>query len=523
MRLLHVRSLNFTEFHDDAQRPKYAIASHRWCVDEAKFRDVEQGRNKDSAGFKKVEAFAKFVNDNVKDIEWLWIDTCCINKDSDAELSYSINSMFKWYRNADLCIAYLTTQNLESLEQDEWFRRGWTLQELLAPRLVLFVAQDWHIIGNKGSSTYKYDGTLTGPDLTAIIAKTTSIPEAVLHDWSNSTDVQVEDKMAWIEDRKTTREEDMSYALFGILGITLNVIYGEGQQSARNRLISELRRRNEAENAHIMESRRREELEKENAEEWREITEWLDPPNPWTNHESARKLHEQQTGNWLLESSKYLAWKSGSHGQGIWLHGVAGCGKTVLCSTAISDMRRYCKESPRNLGLAIFYFSFTDRRKQTYEDLLLTLVAQLASKGPGFTTLKKAFNAKDRKLPGHEDLEQILRMTLSSYDTVFCLLDALDESPENGGARRRLLERVGELLNDAPNFRILITSRDESDIRRSMTQLKCTPISVASNLVTPDILRYIGNEISRVPKLSRLDAVTKIFVKATLSDRADGM
>jgi hypothetical protein len=463
------------------------------------------------------------VNDRLPDVEWLWIDTCCINRDSDSELSYSINSMFNWYRDADICIAHLTAQKPEALDQDEWFRRGWTLQELLAPRLVVFVTHDWQVLGNKGPSAHKYDGIFPGPDLTAVLSKITAIPEAVLQDWERSIDVQVEDRMKWMEGRKTTREEDMSYALFGIVGITLNAIYGEGHTNARKRLISELHRRSEDESTHIMEARQREKLEQENAEEWREITSWLGPPNPWTNHEAARKLHEQRTGTWLLESSKYLAWKTGHHVQCLWLYGGAGCGKTVLCSTAINDMREHCTDKSRNLGHAIFYFSFTDRGKQTYEELLLSLVAQLASKEPGLTSLKKAYYAKDSKRPGHEDLEQILRVALASYKMVFCHLDALDESSEDGGVRRRLLDRVGMLLEDTPNLRVLITSRDEPDIRLLITRLNSASISVASELVTPDIRRYIENEMSRIPKLSRLDTATKSFVRSTLSDKADGM
>jgi hypothetical protein len=525
MRLINVHSLKFTEFHNDDKRPKYAIASHRWGADEAKFKDVEQGRKKDSLGYKKVEAFAEYVRDRVQNVDWLWIDTCCINKDSAAELSYCINSMFRWYRDADICIAYLpgvaAADDLNAFKQDEWFQRGWTLQELLAPRLVLFVTKDWQIIGNKGSSYHEYNKTPTGQDLTAEIAKITKIPESVLRDWGTNTDVRNEDKMKWIENRKTTVKEDMSYALFGIVGVTLPVIYGEGEQSARNRVIGALRQRNEVERAEAEVEYRQKDNREEHARIWQAIVEWMSPPDPWTNHESARKLHEQQTGTWLLESSKYKAWKSGQN-QCLWLYGKAGCGKTILCSTAIKDMKAYCSSRPK-YGHAIFYFSFSDARKQKYEDLLVSLIAQLGLNGPGFSMLKKAYEAKERKKPGREDLEEILRASLTSYDLVFCHLDALDECPQESEVREHVLEGVDRLMKEAQNLRILVTSRDESDIRLSIEILDNATISVASEVVHSDIRQYIKTQMNRNSKLRRLNPATKTLVEDTLSQKADGM
>jgi ankyrin repeat protein len=137
--------------------------------------------------------------------------------------------------------------------------------------------------------------------------------------------------------------------------------------------------------------------------------------------------------------------------------------------------------------------------------------------------LKRAHDANASKKPGREDLEEILRASFTSYDLVFCHLDALDECPEEEDTRRVVLQGIEQLFEHAQNLRILVTSRDESDIRRSIELLDLTSISVASELVTPDIQRYIDKQISRVPKLSRLDAATKTLVRETLSERADGM
>ena len=99
MRLLHIDTLEFTEFTDE-ETPIYAIASHRWQKEEVTFQEVNERRNTKKKGYQKVREFAKYIRDNFRKVKWLWIDTCCINKDSAAELSEAINLMFKWYRNA---------------------------------------------------------------------------------------------------------------------------------------------------------------------------------------------------------------------------------------------------------------------------------------------------------------------------------------------------------------------------------------------------------------------------------------
>ncbi|KAI5361761.1 Putative heterokaryon incompatibility [Septoria linicola] len=178
MRLLNVYSLKFADFRDN-DRPNYVIASHRWSESEATYKDVRDGQNKNKAGYEKVLAFARFVKEKVSPIEWLWIDTCCINQDSEAELSYSINLMFNWYRGSELCLVYLEDiKDKEGYQSSVWFTRGWTLQELLAPRLVVFATKKWQIIGNKGSLFHRCDSISAGADLARGIATLTGIQSA---------------------------------------------------------------------------------------------------------------------------------------------------------------------------------------------------------------------------------------------------------------------------------------------------------------------------------------------------------
>ncbi|KAK6413718.1 hypothetical protein LTR95_017828, partial [Oleoguttula sp. CCFEE 5521] len=291
MRLLNVESPTFAEFLDD-ERPAYVIASHRWVEDnEATFQDVKDCRNTSGGGYQKVKAFAEYVKSYIVHIRWLWIDTCCINKESAAELSEAINSMFDWYQNAELCIAYLadvaTAEDMRGFENSEWFKRGWTLQELLAPQIVVFVTAAWQVIGHKGSASGSNPVLSVGRELGDTTARVTDLPAEVLLNYDASASLSDEGKLRWMDGRTTTRPEDMSYALFGILDVRLPAIYGEKGIGARQRLEAAIHQRNI--------------LAAQQAEERRNIAAWLSSADPWTNHESARQLHEPGTGAWLLQ------------------------------------------------------------------------------------------------------------------------------------------------------------------------------------------------------------------------------
>jgi hypothetical protein len=198
MRLLNVHDLKLVEF-SDANRPAYAIASHRWDEHEATFADVRDAQNTSTTGYQKVKDFTEYVKKHVSGVDWLWIDTCCINKDSAAELSKAINLMFEWYYQADVCLAYLRdveeVGNGARFQQSEWFERGWTLQELLAPRVVVFLTRTWEVIGNKGASSNGYDTTNVGNSLEEVIAEITNVPREVLEEYQRSSQLSTYEKI----------------------------------------------------------------------------------------------------------------------------------------------------------------------------------------------------------------------------------------------------------------------------------------------------------------------------------------
>nr|POF13617.1 vegetative incompatibility protein het-e-1 [Quercus suber] len=247
MRLLNIDTLTFTDFFVAQALPPYVIASHRWVAGtEAMLEDVQQQKDTSKAGYHKVKRFAKYVKAQIPLVKWLWIDTCCIDQKSSQEVGEAINSMFRWYRDAEVCLAYLgdvtATNEPSSFEKSVWFKRGWTLQELLAPSVVIFLSKEWEVIGHKGRSGYGRSGipVRTGVSLESRVAVITKIPEAILQDYEKSEGLSSDEKTRWMADRDTTRGEDSSYCLLGILGVSMNIRYGDGREKTRIRLMEKV-------------------------------------------------------------------------------------------------------------------------------------------------------------------------------------------------------------------------------------------------------------------------------------------
>lgn len=232
------------EERDDATTA-YAILSHRWG-DEVNYNEIneltrtgEEEREKIRArnGYKKILGSCR---QTMKDgLQWLWVDTCCIDKRSSSELSEAINSMYRWYENSAKCYAYLHDVDSPTFvtEPDhrqfnnsngwpEWFSRGWTLQELIAPRDVQYFNEHWVPIGSKRN-------------LADTLEKITRIPQAVLINGLASGVRSAAQVMSWAADRKTTRVEDRAYSLMGLFGVHMPMLYGEGK-SAFHRLQLEI-------------------------------------------------------------------------------------------------------------------------------------------------------------------------------------------------------------------------------------------------------------------------------------------
>ncbi|KAL8955751.1 MAG: hypothetical protein Q9193_006510, partial [Seirophora villosa] len=245
MRLINTTTLEFSEFFDNAI-PKYAILSHRWGSDEASFKDFEKGIQHTRSGFGKIRGFCNLALESQYD--WAWVDTCCIDKSSSAELTEAINSMYRWYKNAGVCFVYLadvswrttgpTLQqaSMMSFRASNWFTRGWTLQELLAPEDVHFYDRTWRSIGTKVTWIHEIS------ELTNIDVRYLSPDQKIaFRPCSKSLDCRahsprvpsIATRMSWVSRRQTSRTEDMAYCLLGIFDVNMPLLYGEGRKAFR--------------------------------------------------------------------------------------------------------------------------------------------------------------------------------------------------------------------------------------------------------------------------------------------------
>lgn len=200
---------------------KFAIFSHRWFQEgEPSFRAIDSRRPFTRGHHKLISFCAKAAQFGCK---LAWSDTCCIDKSSSAELDEAIRSMFRWYRLAHVCIVHLsdaTSISFDELERDVWFTRGWTLQELLAPKRMKFYGADWQALTDQENDK-NHDGLMES------VSKITNIPIRDLRHFQPGTN-RIREKMSWASKRITTRTEDIAYSLIGIFDVNLPIAYGEG-------------------------------------------------------------------------------------------------------------------------------------------------------------------------------------------------------------------------------------------------------------------------------------------------------
>ncbi|KAG6356810.1 hypothetical protein INS49_014684 [Diaporthe citri] len=231
MWLVDTELLQLRQVTDEKQLP-FAILSHTWQAGEEvtfqEMQDLDAVSHK--SGFHKIKSVCRIAQRYWK---YAWIDTCCIDKTSSAELSEAINSMFRYYRAAEVCYVFLSdfstlpsripererlARVAENLKNCKWFTRGWTLQELIAPRRLEFFDDHWNFLGEKAD--------LEGP-----LSEITNIDESVLKDSSRLYAIPVARRMSWASGRQTAREEDVAYCLLGIFDITMPLLYGEGSKA----------------------------------------------------------------------------------------------------------------------------------------------------------------------------------------------------------------------------------------------------------------------------------------------------
>ena len=230
MLLIDTSTLRLEEIHD-LQNCRYAILSHTWEDDEVTYQEMMAESRPASlmtkAGFRKIQRTCEVAKE--RGYDYAWVDTCCIDKTSSAALSEAINSMFKWYKESSICLAYLIDLPANNFEHAEsrtadlmrpckWFTRGWTLQELIAPEELDFYDHGWNFRGSKNTLRYE-------------LASMTGIDVDILEDSDLLPTIPVGRRMSWAAHRKTKRVEDIAYCLFGVFGVNMPMIYGEDKNA----------------------------------------------------------------------------------------------------------------------------------------------------------------------------------------------------------------------------------------------------------------------------------------------------
>ncbi|KAH8201323.1 hypothetical protein TruAng_004491 [Truncatella angustata] len=488
MRLLQLEiddKLTITEdlLHDI---PPYAILSHTWGTndDEVTFQDIKENKGEEKSGYQKIVFCGQQAERD--DLKYFWIDTCCIDKTSSAELTEAINSMFRWYQNAQKCYVYLADvpygdyQTHEparstwkvAFRKSRWFTRGWTLQELIAPRAVEFFSAQSQQLGNKSS-------------LEQTIHEITQIPVHILRG-DPVSQYGIEERIEWSKNRKTTRPEDKAYSLLGILDLSLPVIYGEG----RNRAFERLRTEFSIRSAQVRV------LAKLPIAEGASFDSHAEEHNPYCLPDTRIEV-----------LGEIFRWAQDPHSKTVyWLNGMAGTGKSTISRTLAHT---FAKSSA--LG-ATFFFKRGEGDRGGMSKLFTTIVSQLIRQVPGMagpvettidadpTIITKALTEQFDKLI-MDPVSKILPGSSTSYaKPIVIIIDALDEC--EGKKDVKVLIELLSRAKTLPNLqlKIFLTSRPDLPIQLGFKAVDgryqdFILHEVAEPTIEHDIAAYLKHEL----------------------------
>ncbi|KAF2760527.1 hypothetical protein EJ05DRAFT_509055 [Pseudovirgaria hyperparasitica] len=468
MRLLKVgrSGFNFAPPCDENKAPPYAILSHVW------------GRPEDEVQYDDIGTA------QIDHLEYFWVDTCCINKRDTSELSEALVSMFRWYQKATKCYVYLSdvsttvhalatseTSWKQEFRMSRWFTRGWTLQELIAPRTVEFYSKEGGRLGNKLS-------------LVGDLCDLTHIDADVLRGTTSVSDISVDQIFSWASGRQTTREEDKAYSLLGMFGVSMSIIYNETLEKAMFRL--------------------REEISKKSALQGRytpgavkELLASLKFDEYGARQRSIKAAHAR-TCKWFLELPSYKRWleHQGTDNQGslIWIRGKPGSGKSTLMN----------------------FLDCTELEKTTI-GAYRSLLVQLLEKVPSLRSVLAAVDFGSTRGPfGEWELEPLKYLLFTAVENLqhqyaLCFIDALDECGE--AEIRDMVYFLKELCEVATTsdcqIRICFASRHYPNI----TLQEAESIILENEAGhSEDIERYLSSML-QIGKTTRADMIRREILK----------
>ena len=225
------------------------------------------------------------------------------------------------------------------------------------------------------------------------------------------------------------------------------------------------------------------------------VHDWLKAPDATVNHNAACAKRHPGTGIWLVKGSRFITWLDQDNSF-LWLNGFAGCGKSILCSTAIQHVFRR-KKSDQRIGIAFFYFTFNDESKRNESAMLRALLLQLSGQfSDSQADLNRLYESNHPALPPPAVLIAHLQHLIRKLDQVYILVDALDESPKYD-ARDQVLDVIETMRKwRFPRLHLLVTSRDEPDIRDSLNPAEDDEVILKKTEINRDIENFISEQLN---------------------------
>lgn len=482
----------------DNDIPRYAVLSHTWGDEgqEVTFADMIESSGRGKAGYQKI----KFCSEQAArdGLQYFWVDSCCIDKSSSAELQEAITSMFRWYQHAAKCYVYLSdvSTSRNTLEQDfresRWFTRGWTLQELLAPASVQFFSEEGSQLGDKQSFEQQIH-EITGIPISALRGSALSLFSA-------------DQKIDWAKNRKTTREEDWAYSLMGIFEITMPVMYGEGRTNAVRRLRKEI--------DHTLKDK-----------ECMRHLYVTDPRADKIRIEETKGGLIADSYHWVLENDDFKQWRNGQQSHLLWIKGDPGKGKTMLLCGIINELK---KSIPETHLLSFFYCQAIDSRINNATAVLRGLLYLLIDQQPSLIShiQKQHYNAGKTLFEDANAwiaLSDIFTNVLQdpSLERAYLIIDALDECTVG---LPKLLDFIIQKSSLFPHVKWLVSSRNWPPIGERLNKAEsrvrlCLELNAES--VSAAVSIYIRHKVCQLAQEKKYNSNTREAVLDHLILNAD--
>ncbi|KAH8600212.1 WD40-repeat-containing domain protein [Bisporella sp. PMI_857] len=474
--------------------PDYAILSHTWGedIEEVTFQDLKDGTGKSKAGYKKIRFCGEQAGQD--GIQYFWVDTCCIDKSNNTEPAGAINSMFRWYRDANKCYVYLSDVSAST-------------SKLLAPTSVQFFSLEGERLGDKKTLEQR-------------IHQITNIPIAALRG-TPLTQFDVEERLLWAEVRQTTHGEDKAYSMLGIFDVYMPLIYGEGREHAFKRLRKEIQNSLTENEPHLPDPQSR------NCIQDLRVT---DPREDKERIEDMKGGLLQDSYQWIFKHADFHKWRNDEQGRVLWIKGNPGKGKTMLLCGMINEMSALTrlKDKSATTLLSFFFCQATDSRINNAVAVLRGLIYLLVDQQPSLLShVRKKYDHAGKGL--FEDanawvaLSEVFTSILQDpgLNNTYLIIDALDEC---AAGLPKLLDFIVQKSSVSPRVKWVISSRNWPDIEERLERAGhmmrlCLELNQQS--VSAAVSTYIEHKTLQLADQKNYDDRTRVAVLQHLVSNAN--